>query len=219
MPKESDIAGKTFGFLTALCRINGPGEKKTVWLYICKCGKLTVKTAAWVTRDVKRGRCPSCGCYTKFLFSEKRKKPEGTRFYDHPLYRTWQTMKTRCGNPHCASWKFYGGRGIGVCESWKTSFEVFAKDMFPTWKPGLTLDRIDSNKGYSPENCRWATPTEQARNTRRNIVIDGKTLAEWAIELGIDYWTLHTRYRNGDRGERLFRPVSSNLSRAKRASH
>ena len=215
MPKEKDLSGQRFGLLTALCRMNGPGEKKSVWLYICDCGKLVEKTSAWVTRDVKRGRCPSCGCLTKVLYSERHKKPKGTRHNDHPLYSTWSSMKTRCYNPRRQSWKFYGARGITVCDRWKNSFPAFVEDMFPTWKPGLTLDRIDSNKGYSPENCRWATPKEQAHNTRRNVVVDGKILLDWARELGINEGTLYTRYQSGDRGERLFRPVDEKLSRHK----
>ena len=112
-----------------------------------------------------------------------------------PGYGAWADMLQRCNNPKLKNYSLYGGRGIGVCERWR-SFDNFHEDMGD--KPtGLTLDRIDSNGNYCPENCRWATCREQSLNTRRNHYLDYNgmrmTVTEWAIEKGIKPVTLFSR--------------------------
>lgn len=88
----------------------------------------------------------------------------------HPLYQTWQGMRSRCRNPKYRQWNDYGGRGIDVCDRWN-DFQTFAADMGER-PPGHSLDRIDNDKGYSPQNCRWATRKEQQRNQRRTVVVE-----------------------------------------------
>jgi hypothetical protein len=85
--------------------------------------------------------------------------------YTSPTYNTWRGMKLRCYNKNREDYKHYGGRGIEVCERWRSSFVAFLEDMGPR-PPGMTLDRIDVNKGYCKDNCRWATKAEQERNKR-----------------------------------------------------
>ena len=113
------------------------------------------------------------------------------------LLGRWGAMKNRCNNPNCSAFKNYGGRGIKVCKEWQ-SFRNFERDMLPSFKQGLQLERIDNNKGYSKENCRWATPKEQAINRRNTNIIEfdnmKKTLTDWAIELGIKRSTLAQRF-------------------------
>lgn len=117
-------------------------------------------------------------------------------------YGAWQAMKSRCYNKNHVYYKYYGGRGITVCDRWlgEDGFEHFFSDMCPRPKGG-TLDRIDNNKGYSPENCKWASKTEQANNRRNNVRItfDGEsmTIPQWANKLGISVHTLKTRIRRG----------------------
>ena len=112
------------------------------------------------------------------------------------IYHSWQDMIYRCTNSNYKDYKNYGGRGIGVCELW-LDFENFNNDMGIDWRPGLTLERKNNNKGYSLVNCYWATRIEQARNRRNNhfIFYDGKSqcLAVWAEETGMAWATLYAR--------------------------
>jgi hypothetical protein len=116
--------------------------------------------------------------------------------FQGPIYRTWFNMKTRCRNTRTADFGRYGGRGIVFCDKWDR-FAGFYEDMGASYQPGLTLERIDNNRGYSKDNCRWATRTEQANNRRSShfITFNGetKTLAQWARSLGIKRSTLGAR--------------------------
>ncbi len=111
----------------------------------------------------------------------------------------WVQMIRRCCNPLCKSYYLYGARGISVCHRWKESFENFFADMASSYKPGLLIDRTDTNGDYTPENCRWVTRTEQNNNTRRNrfYVIDGvkRSISQWAHLAGVNHnamkWRLH----------------------------
>ena len=114
-------------------------------------------------------------------------------------YRSWSSMKSRCNNPNYHKYRIYGARGIKICERWN-DFRNFYADMGV--KPdGKTLDRIDNDGNYTPENCRWATPKEQSRNNSRNNKItyngDTLTLTEWSERLEINRTTLSGRYRAG----------------------
>jgi hypothetical protein len=118
-----------------------------------------------------------------------------------PEYRSWRGMKTRCLNTRDHMYPKYGGRGIGICDRWRDSFEAFLADMGPKPTPRHSIERIDNNGNYEPSNCRWATNTEQSRNRRntRHITHEGETMciSAWAYKAGISVQTLHTRLRNG----------------------
>src|SRR5690606_14083096 len=142
---------------------------------------------AWVTRRERYGR-------------GGRGKPYVGRpthgFSKTPTYKSWDSAKQRCTNPADDHWPDYGGRGIGMCARWLQSFENFLTDMGKR-PDGTTLDRLDVNGDYSPENCRWATPIEQHNNKRINTFVeyDGKrqTIAQWSRETGIHPDTLRRR--------------------------
>jgi hypothetical protein len=117
-----------------------------------------------------------------------------------PELNTWTNMIARCMNPRRPDYRFYGGRGIAVCQRWQVSFGAFLSDMGPR-PAGASLDRIDNTRGYEPTNCRWATKHEQMQNTRatRLITFNGRSmgLTAWAREVGINKESLRTRLLRG----------------------
>lgn len=123
-----------------------------------------------------------------------------------PEYQAWRNMVVRCTNPKYKFYHRHGGRGIKVCDRWRGSYAAFLEDMGVKPSPSLTLDRIDNDGDYTPENCRWATRKEQSRNSRtnHNLTFQGKTqcLAAWADETGIKAGTLYSRLKNGWSTER-----------------
>ncbi len=125
---------------------------------------------------------------------------------EHPLYRTWMNMKQRCFNPRIPNWNRYGGRGITVCERWRHSFANFLADMGER-PAGTSLDRIDNDKNYSPENCRWAGRVAQNRNQNwtRYVTVEGKRFlaVELAERSGVKTDTIVTRARRGLPMERV----------------
>ena len=129
-------------------------------------------------------------------------RPEVMSTIRSRFYWTWVALKDRCNNPKNPGYSRYGGRGIKVCKEWQNSYQAFYDDMYSNYKHGLTIDRIDNNGNYAPENCRWATRAEQAMNTRNvdranRYTYNGetKTVREWAESFGIKRTTLDMRLR------------------------
>lgn len=138
-------------------------------------------------------------------WSGKKRPDIGSLFRTHGesktlRYRAWATMLNRCLNVNDKSYPNYGGRGITVCERWR-KYEAFAADMGPRPSPAHSIERINNDGPYAPDNCRWATGREQQRNKRtsRFLKIQGEilTMAEWAERVGMNYFTLRGRLRNG----------------------
>lgn len=159
------------------------------WLFKCDCGTV------FITRvdGVKNGRTKSCGCLHIESLVGHPKYPKDTQ--GSPEYATWRHINARCKNPNNKSYKGYGGRGITVCSRWD-DFLLFLADM-GTRPDNHSIDRIDNNGNYTPDNCRWATNHQQARNKRNNVNItwDGRTqcLSDWANELGMSKATISQR--------------------------
>lgn len=133
----------------------------------------------------------------------------------HPIYDVWIHMKNRIAGYHASDAEAYAGRGIGICQEWLDSFQTFYDWALPLWKPGLELDRIDNDKGYSPDNCRFVPHAENMRNTRRKqeLTASGETkvLAEWAEDYrcAVDRVTLYNRTKRGwDAEEAITKPSS-----------
>lgn len=143
---------------------------------IYKCGYCGTEFKTRIA-DVKNNKTKSCGCYQKIMTS-KAKITHG--FSRTRIYNIWQTMIQRCTNKRNMHYKNYGARGISVCERW-LSFPNFEEDMYPTYKEGLSIDRINVNGNYEPSNCRWATSSTQNQNTRvlRSTNTSGYRGIEW----------------------------------------
>lgn len=125
-----------------------------------------------------------------------------TRFNKNsPEYRAWYCMLMRCYNPKIKGYKDYGGRGITVCERWIRDYPAFLKDMGTRPTQSHSLERIENDKGYSPENCRWATKKEQQNNRRNNVQIthngQTKTISQWADDFGVTRNVMYARYQRG----------------------
>lgn len=189
VPKETGVAppGSIFGRLTVI-RTGKIGPRRWYAFCRCSCGSkpLIVRLDALTT---KTRPTRSCGCLQARAVTTHGR-------WKHPLYHAWHRMIDRCHNPRNKRWKDYGARGIKVCVKWK-NIEGFIRDMSPTYRSGLELDRIDNSRDYSPSNCRWSTHSEQARNKRtsRHLTFTGETklLAEWARELRLSDSTIRER--------------------------
>ena len=187
--KAIDIIGKKFGRLTVISFSHSNGYRK-YYLCKCECGKEKIIYKG----NLLAGRTLSCGCLQK----EQAKKYNTFPDDRGRLHKILRLMIIRCEDTTSNRYRRYGARGITVCEQWKNDPESFCEwALSHGYSPGLTIDRIDNNKGYSPDNCRWATPYEQSRNTSKNVYItyNGKTqtLKDWSKELGIKNTTLHNR--------------------------
>lgn len=196
MPRIYDLTGQRFGKLTVIQRhgtYHSPGgAKQSTWLCLCDCGNTNITT----TGRLRGGYTKSCGCL----------KNECTPGQTHglsktPEHKAWTHMRARCNNPNNNRFKNYGARGIKVCHRWLNSFEAFYSDMGPRPSKKHSLDRIDNDGDYTPDNCRWATNRQQVNNMTRNVMIEyggtTKTMSQWARHFGFKPSTLGARLRKG----------------------
>ena len=190
MSRLIDIVGEKYNMLTVVERLPNDRSGSTVWLCKCDCGNYTKVRG----KNLKNGAVKSCGCLKQISHTKTHGKSQ-TR-----IYNTWASMKSRCLNPNDNSYFRYGGRGICVCEEWINSFESFYDwSMKNGYTDSMTIERIDNNGNYCPENCRWATQKEQCRNRRTNAVFEymgeKHILTEWCEILNLEYKLVHNRIR------------------------
>lgn len=188
--KIKNIKNEKFGRLTVVKFIKR-ADRKTYWECICDCGNTIITTQ----NNLQRGSTKSCGC----LFKEGNNKKNNLS--NSRLYHIWRNMKARCYRKNSSSYKNYGAKGIIVCEEWKNNFMTFYNWAIANgYDDNLTIDRIDNNRMYEPNNCRWTTRKEQNNNTSRNVYItfNGITLTrnQWAEKIGINKGTLKNRLTN-----------------------
>lgn len=193
--RRLDISQQRFGRLVALRFVESSrcGLKwRCLWEFQCDCGNRPVLPISYVTSGDTR----SCGCLQREVLQAPRKHGRS-----HTAeFRSWTGIRQRCGNPTNPAYRHYGGRGISLCERWQT-FENFYADMGPKPSPKHSIERIDNDKGYYKDNCRWATAQEQANNRRSSRLIqfngETRTLAQWCVFLGVPQSTLWNRLNRG----------------------
>jgi len=187
-----DLTNQRFGKLVVISRVENASNGKAKWLCRCDCGNNTTVCGV----NLKNGHTKSCGCLSKKHGHARKER----------LYNIWVGMRQRCRDKNADNWKHYGGRGISVCEEWN-EYPVFR-----TWAlsngydEAKSIDRIDVNGNYCPENCRWADSTQQNNNVRSNrlFTYNGETLtmAQWARKANMPYKLLKQRIRQGMELER-----------------
>lgn len=190
---RKDLTGKQFGKLKAVEPISTNG-KDWMWLFKCECGNTVERLGCTVTRAIKKGQTPSCGCIHHL-------KTHGLTNSFRNLQWVWVAMKQRCTNPDNKDYINYGGRGITICSEW-LSFEIFHRwAVSEGYRKGLTIERIDVNGNYEPKNCTWVGNEKQALNLRRTVRFEyeGKMyrIRELAELSGIGYYTMKGRLMKG----------------------
>lgn len=198
--KALDLVGQRFGMLVVEKRIGSiagnTGMKQVWWHCLCDCGG----EKDICTGNLRNSQRKSCGCLQDGFL--KRNGPE---------YQVWKNLMARCYNPKDPEYKNYGTRGISVVSEWH-KFRKFFTDMGKRPSAKYSIDRIDNDGDYSPENCRWVTMKQQANNRRSNVFIEylgeRRTLSQWADRFGISKQIIYNRRNRGLTGEEaLTRPV------------
>lgn len=184
MGKLIDLTGVKFGRLTVIKR-DDTKDSKVKWICKCLCGNYKPVYGSYL----RSGETESCGCLRKeSLIKRSTKHGNAPREGVSPEHSTWHAIKQRCGNPNHKRYKDYGGRGISICDRWNNSFMDFLSDMGEKPSPKHSIERIDVNKNYEPDNCKWATTLEQARNQR--VRSDNKTGTK-----GVHWCSTKQRYK------------------------
>lgn len=209
MGKKVDMIGRRFRRWTVVADA-GKRTNSGAIVYLCKCDCGNEKIVSGTI--LRSGQSTSCGCYNHDVITKF-----GNAVYKEKLYHIWHSMIQRCYNKNDKAFHNYGGRGITVCEDWKSSYQSFK-----TWalengyKRGLWIDRSDNNGPYSPANCSFQTPKRQQRNKRTNVMvtIDGITrcMSDWADDAGISLSTIKRRIELNWNGKDLLKPVDRKYS-------
>lgn len=184
-----DLTGKQFNYLIAIKNMGVDKRGHALWKCECTaCGGEKVVHAG----KLKSGEIKSCGCMHRFYSHHQT---------DTRLYHIWCTMKARCNRPSSHKYKNYGGRGIKLCQEWNKFENFYEWAMSHGYQEHLSIDRIDNDGNYEPDNCRWATAKQQANNTRSNKKYTYKgeslTLAELSTKYGVKYNLLSRRINRG----------------------
>ena len=201
-----DITGNKYGMLTVVRRAESAPKGITRWECRCDCGNTVVVRGG----NLKNGAVKSCGCLINI--ANKNRSTHGMS--GSRLYQEWVNIKARCYNKNSKAYKRYGARGIGMCQDWFDSFDVFAEWALSNgYSDNLTIERIDNDKGYMPDNCKWISKGDQANNRGSNISIsyNGEThnLSEWCHIYDKDYRLVYNRIHKNkwDFERAMFEPI------------
>ena len=200
---RANLTGKKFGRLTVVEYAGTNKHNQSMWKCRCDCGSERIVAG----RHLVSGHTISCGKHARYLQHGQRHTK---------LYSVWLSMKNRCNNTIAHEYSRYGGRGIKVCGEWQSDFQAFYDyvSKLPHFgEKGYSLDRIDNDGNYEPGNVRWATHKEQSNNKSTNVYInyngETHTLGEWAEITGVNYTTLHSRYKRGKSPEEILQKVKA----------
>lgn len=188
--RVKDETGKVYGHLTVI-GIEPGQRRRAAWRCRCECGNECVVVGV----QLRSGNNTTCGCQIR-KHGHAREKTGAT-----PEYQCWVDMRTRCNDARSQSYASYGGRGVAVCDSWNESFTSFFADMGSRPSQKHSIDRIDNDGDYCPENCRWATKSEQRVNQRKRTRTtkfieyngDRRSCRQWALSIGLNPSTLYAR--------------------------
>jgi hypothetical protein len=204
-----ELTGKKFNRLCVIEEVDRD-KKGTYWRCLCDCGRESIVSGS----ALNCGKTKSCGCLT----AENRKKAKTTHGQSNSrIYRIWSQMKVRCFSKKKDNYNLYGGRGITICPEWLDFNNFFKWAVKNGYKDDLSIDRINVDGNYEPENCRWATRKEQQNNRRvnRNFTLNGieKTVSEWAEELNISRSALYHRVYRGCSEEGFLMPLKRGVKK------
>lgn len=216
MTKTQDLTDQRFGRLKVISRAPTPPRgRNAFWTCICDCGNPTIGASA----NLLGGQKLSCGCWQRETAAERLRNTKYTLMHGMsrtPEHNAWTRMIERCTNPNTRQFQNYGGRGIAVADNWRYDFAQFYADMGPRLSAEHSLDRIDNNGNYTAENCRWATRTEQAGNTRvsRVVTVNGikMHMAAWIRFLEIPHWKLYESTRTRNRNHPRFASMEAAIA-------
>ena len=208
-----NLVGMKYGRLAVISaaedQVSASGRHRTMWECLCDCGNRVVVRGTCLTQGVTK----SCGCFQREGISKRASKHGG---FGSRLYAIWISMRQRCYNPNNNAYHNYGGRGISICAEWD-DFAAFREWAYSTGykenapRGTFTIDRIDVDGDYSPNNCRWSNMKVQSNNKRETLYLEynheRRPLSEWASIIGVDYTTIWKRYRNGLSADEILKPV------------
>ena len=192
--RRLNLKGVRFGHLTGVSPVGATVAGLIIWKFRCECGQEVERVGSNIRRDFRKGVMSSCGCKAPLVthnLSRKFKK----------LHRVWISMRQRCNNPRNKDFVNYGARGIQVCSEWN-DFENFHQWAVSSgYKEGVTIERVNVNAGYNPDNCTWISNEKQALNTRKILTLDvngeSMTIREISELTGVNIHTLKSRYHAG----------------------
>lgn len=194
MTKALDLSNKRFGSLVAVETTSRNKRGQRIWTCKCDCGK----TTHVISGSLVSGNTKSCGCLNSKMTIRRNFRHGMTKTR---IYNIWCRMRQRCSDKKCREYKLYGGRGITVCEEWQDFIQFHDWARESGYEENLTIDRIDVNGNYEPDNCRWATRLEQGNNKGNNHVVEyngeSRTIAEWSRETGVKGSLIRWRLKQG----------------------
>lgn len=213
MPKAKELfTGERYGRLVIVSQAGRNKDNRLQYLCKCDCGNETVV----IGKNLLSGNTKSCGCFKRDMGLKANTTHGLSKTH---LYKTWASMKDRCTREKSSAYFNYGARGISVCAEWLNSFESFRDwSLANGYSEALSIDRIDPNGNYEPENCRWVNMEVQANNKRTTVFLkfNGEThsLKEWSRIVGLNYFTMQNRYKAGKTVEEILGYSEAVLAKA-----